>query len=225
MVVIYIEMNTHDETFWFENPFKGHHITLSSCSFTNDIVCNLSSEGTISVGGKIWLHIPRGNYSGESLKHLFENAEYNSDSNSIVSGVLGKPSRIIVSNGKAKIYATQKLTINESLRKLLNIKDGTPYLAKDNNYELNIIQPPRNILIHCNLIESREVTFNGKYQHLLSVINIGDCGDKVRHLDNGIRSPMKDTDSINNVRLRITDVNGEAVTYGAYPMTIAIKIS
>ena len=186
MVVIFIELSKSDETIWFENPFKGSTIRLIGCSFPNHM-CNLPSEGMFTVDGKVFLHVPKGNYTTLSLKHIIETAEHK-----VGETITNPPIRIIIKkSGEAAITSTSKVVVmTENLVKLMNLKSNA--LSAGHSEIINIIQPPKAIMVHCDLIDSRQVSFNGKYQHLLSVIDVGVettyhdhgpcCGDHVRHL-------------------------------------------
>jgi hypothetical protein len=138
MVVIYVELSEPNETFWFRNPFKGSTISLLSRSFTNDM-CNLPVEGMFAVDGKVFLHVPRGNYDASSLKHLVESAGHK-----VGDAVVSPPIRIMVKgDGSRTITPSKNVIMDEGLVKLLNIENGIKILAKDVAKVIRLRQPPR----------------------------------------------------------------------------------
>jgi hypothetical protein len=59
----------------------------------------------------------------------------------------------------------------------------------------------------------------------LSFVDVGDCGSKVRIPTNVVKTPMKNTDYVSSMRLRITDTKGKLIPNGLYPMVITIEIT
>jgi hypothetical protein len=222
MTTIFIELNEPTKTLWFKNPIstKGSTISLSSCSFTNHM-CNLKTEGMLTIGDKVWLHVPKGNYDAAALHHLFASAGHE-----VGDIVKVQPIKIILKDdGWAAISVTKNVMMSDSLVKLLNIGDDSKTINTGATKVIKIIQPPKVIQIHCDLVDNTKVMYNDEYQQLLSVIDVGDCGNKVRHPAFHTNKPMKNGDYASSMRLKITDTNGTAVLSGVYPMVLEIEIA
>jgi hypothetical protein len=215
MVLLYTTQTKADETLWFKNHIdKSNNISLISCSFYN-LLFNLESEGMISAAnGDVLLRIPKGKYSMDSFKYSIDKAVY-----------IGKKQvSITTKNNKVYIIPIAKVTLNQSLAKLLNIN---PSLEANSETEIKIKYPTNVIYIHCDLIDSTKVLFNNKYSQILASIELDKPAEKVSHNPyNPLYIPINDNnDYINSIRCWITDSNYDIISTGIYPMNLVINLT